>query len=147
MRTIVTRLVQRLPFAQRPLAQQFVKFALVGVTNTAWDFLTYTALTRGWLGFSLHYLQANFFAFFISVINSYYWNKRWTFRHEGTRHHVLFMKFILVNLVTLGFYELFLFLLVDRARLYDLLGKCIVLVVVLAWNFGANRLWTFRSSS
>lgn len=135
-----------MPFAGTALAQQFVKFSLVGVTNTALDFATYTALTRGWFGFSLHYLQANFFAFFLSVVNSYYWNKRWTFRHEGTRHRVLFAKFFLVNLVTLGFYELFLYLLVGRAHVYDLYGKLIALIVVLVWNFGANRHWTFRPS-
>lgn len=146
MGDLLTHMLERLPFAQRPLARQFVKFSLVGVTNTIWDFATYTALTRGWFGFSLHYLQANFFAFFLSVLNSYYWNKRWTFRHEGTRHHVLFTKFFLVNLVTLGFYELLLYLLVDRAQLYDLAGKGVALLVMLVWNFGANRLWTFRAA-
>ena len=137
--------VHRLPVLSRsPLARQFVKFSLVGVTNTLWDFLLYIVLTRGLLGFQLHFLVANFVAFFASVVNSYILNKRWTVRNTDRRHHVQFGKFFLVNLVSLGVYETLLFFLIEHAEVYDLLAKGVSVVFVMVWNFAANKYWTFR---
>lgn len=126
--------------------RQFVKFGIVGATNTAWDFGVYYILTRGMFGFSLHFLTANIIAFTVSVINSYLLNRAWTFRSTDTRHHVLFTKFLIVNLITLGLYELLLYALIDRARLFDLIAKLISVGVVMVWNFAANKFWTFRAS-
>lgn len=126
--------------------RQMIKFGVVGVTNTAWDFGVYYILTRGALGFSLHFLTANIIAFTISVINSYVLNRAWTFRSTDRRHHVLFTKFLIVNLVTLGLYELLLYALIDRARLFDLIAKLISIGIVMLWNFAANKFWTFRAS-
>ncbi len=125
--------------------RQFVKFGIVGATNTAWDFGVYYVLTRGVFGFSLHFLTANIIAFSVSVMNSYLLNRTWTFRSTDTRHHVLFTKFLTVNLVTLGLYELLLYLLVNHVHLYDLIAKLISIGVVMIWNFAANKFWTFRA--
>lgn len=125
-------------------ARQFVRFALVGATNSAWDFLVYLVLTRGWLGFSFHYLWANSVAFFVSVTNSYILNKRWTFRHSDRRHHIHFSKFLMVNLVTLALYEVILFATIDRLRIPDIIAKLVAIALVTVWNFGANKYWTFR---
>lgn len=126
--------------------RQFVKFGIVGATNTAWDFGVYYLLTRGVFGFTLHFLTANIIAFSISVVNSYILNRAWTFRSTDGRHHVLFVKFLTVNLVTLGLYEVLLYLLINRAHLFDLLAKLISIGVVMVWNFAANKMWTFRAN-
>lgn len=135
----------RVPVIQRSLtARQLVKFGVVGATNTFWDYLTYIALTRGWFGHEFHFLTANLAAFFVSVVNSYILNKRWTFRFEDARHHVFFTKFFAVNLVTLTFYELLMYIFVHHYGLFDLYGKTISIVIVIVWNFLANKYWTFR---
>lgn len=136
---------QRVPILRRSAgARQFVKFTLVGVTNTAWDFLIYVLLTRGWLGFSLHFLVANFLAFLVAVINSYCLNKRWTFRDTDRHYHIQFTKFFMVNLVTIVLYEFLLYVFVDHFGWYDLLAKLPAVVIITAWNFSANKFWTFR---
>lgn len=140
-----TDIVAHIPLLNRSaVARQFSKFLLVGVTNTFWDYALYIVFTRGFLGFRLYFLLAQMIAFLASVLNSYLLNKRWTFHHRDTRHHIHFTKFLLVNLVGLGVYEGLLFLLVDKGGIYDLLAKAMVIVPVMFWNFAANKYWTFR---
>ena len=60
---------------------QFLKFALVGVLNTVVDFLVFQLfnLTLGWM-----YL-AQVIGYCAGILNSYFWNSRWTFRKEHRR--------------------------------------------------------------
>ncbi|MCI5957871.1 MAG: GtrA family protein, partial [Clostridiales bacterium] len=55
---------------------QFVKFGVVGVSNTLISLCVYEACVH-LLG--LHYLAANLIGLCISVINAYYWNNRCVF--------------------------------------------------------------------
>ena len=77
---------------------QFLKFALVGVLNTVVDFLVFQLLnlTLGWT-----YL-AQVIGYSAGVLNSYFWNSRWTFRKEHQRSAREAAAFVVVNLVSLG---------------------------------------------
>lgn len=144
----LTQFILRLPILDRSVtARQLVKFVLVGVTNTFWDYALYILLTRGWVGFRLHFLAAQLIAFLGAVLNSYTLNKKWTFRDDDPRHHIQLSKFFVVNLVTLASYELLLYALVDRLMMFDLMAKAIALVPVTFWNFVANKYWTFRKQA
>ena len=54
---------------------QFVKFIIVGVSNTLISEGIYTLLVF----FQVHYLLAEFIGFSLSVCNAYYWNSRYIF--------------------------------------------------------------------
>lgn len=139
--------VLQLPLLERSIAaRQFVKFAIVGASNTLCDYALYIVLTRGWLGFQLHFVSAQFLAFLGAMLNSYILNKRWTFRHSDSRHHIHLTKFFLVNVMTLLLNEALLLLLVGRLGVYDLLAKGIAIIPVTLWNFAANKYWTFRQA-
>lgn len=75
-----------------------LKFALVGVLNTVVDFLVFQLLnlTLGWT-----YL-AQVIGYSAGVLNSYFWNSRWTFRKEHQRSAREAAAFVVVNLVSLG---------------------------------------------
>ena len=77
---------------------QFLKFALVGVLNTVVDFLVFQLfnLTLGWM-----YL-AQVIGYCAGILNSYFWNSRWTFRKEHRRSAREVVTFLVVNLVSLG---------------------------------------------
>lgn len=77
---------------------QFLKFAVVGVLNTVVDFLVFQLLnlTLGWT-----YL-AQVIGYSAGVLNSYFWNSRWTFRKEHRRSAREASAFLAVNLVSLG---------------------------------------------
>lgn len=57
---------------------QFVKFALVGVSNTLISEIIYGILVF----FRMHYIPASFIGFSLSVINAYYWNNKYVFKEQ-----------------------------------------------------------------
>src|ERR1700690_585125 len=64
-----------------PVLVQFVKFGIVGVSNTLLTFAVYTLLLKG---FGLWYLAASAIGFVVGAVNGFLWNRRWTFRgHVG----------------------------------------------------------------
>ena len=64
-----------------PLLAQFVKFGIVGASNTLLSFLIYTLLLKV---FGVWYLAAAAIGFLIGAVNSFLLNRSWTFRgHVG----------------------------------------------------------------
>ncbi len=58
---------------------QFIKFALVGVSNTLISEGIYAIL----IFFRVHYIPASFTGFSLSVINAYYWNQKYVFKENA----------------------------------------------------------------
>ena len=60
---------------------QFVKFGIVGVSNTLLTFIVYTILLKV---FGVWYLAASAVGFIVGATNGFLLNRRWTFReHVG----------------------------------------------------------------
>ncbi|MDH7570402.1 MAG: GtrA family protein, partial [Armatimonadota bacterium] len=98
--------------------------------------------------------------------NNFTWHKLWTFRPETSdgaatpatprpdprgRLGLQFGVFLAVSLVGLALSGLILHTVSQQplvkavaGRSADLVAKTIAVAVVWAWNFGANKLWTFR---
>lgn len=126
---------------QRPVVRQFVKFSLVGASNTVVDFGTYLFLTRV---VAVHFLVANVFAFLLAASWSFVWNRRWTFRSSDPRVHHQYVRFLVVSTVGLLLTTGILYILVEHASMADIFAKVIAVSAVLVWNFLINRFWTFR---
>ena len=126
---------------ERPVVRQFVKFSLVGLSNTIIDFGTYLLFTRivGW-----HFVFANVMAFLLAASWSFVWNRRWTFRSSDPRVQHQYVKFLVVSAVGLVLTTAILYVLVEYAGMADILAKVIAVSAVLIWNFFINRFWTFR---
>src|SRR3984893_14604373 len=64
-----------------PVVIQFVKFGIVGVSNTLLTFAVYTLLLKV---FDVWYLAASAIGFALGATNGFLLNRRWTFReHVG----------------------------------------------------------------
>jgi putative flippase GtrA len=61
--------------------EQAAKFLSVGILNTALDAIIYLVLTR-WLSFSTLQTLAKSISYGAGILNSFYWNKSWTFRSD-----------------------------------------------------------------
>ncbi len=147
---------------QRRGVRQLVKFAIVGTSNTVINLVLLYLMLRlvhgQWYD---RYIDATV-AFLVSVVNGYYWNKRWTFREAPTKAvHKQFTQFVLVNLVSLGLDWLFILLISvplehelralqtawppDKIERVAVLGaQLIATCAIVFWSFFANRLWTFK---
>lgn len=123
-----------------PLVLQFVKFGVVGVSNTLIFFLVYTLLLKV---FGVWYVAASGIGFAVGAINGFLWNRAWTFKgHVGdaltpVRWFVVQTSGLLANL---GLVYLF----VDGLGLGELEGQAVTIAIVTVLTFFANRAWTFR---
>jgi putative flippase GtrA len=123
-----------------PIAAQFVKFGIVGVSNTLLSLVVYAVLLKA---FGVWYLAASAIGFAVGTVNGFLWNRRWTFRgHVGdaltpVRWFVVQGFGLLANLGLV-------FVFVHDAGLDKLLGQACATAIVVVFTFMANRAWTFR---
>jgi putative flippase GtrA len=123
-----------------PVLVQFVKFGVVGVTNTLLTFAVYTLLLKV---FGVWYLAASAIGFVVGTINSFLLNRRWTFRgHVGDAYTPV--RWTVVQCCGLGINEGLLYVFVHQAQLDKLLAQAFATAVVTVSTFFANRAWTFR---
>lgn len=83
---------------------QFIKFLVVGLSNTGIDFGVLNLLMFS-TGISSGFFYSVFKAisFTCAVVNSYIWNKRWTFGKGDYLDKKEFSKFFTISLIAFGF--------------------------------------------
>lgn len=118
---------------------QSIRFIFVGILNTI---VGYTAFFIG-IKTGLHYAIALFISHIIGILNSYYWNSKWTFRVQNRTWGQVF-KFLaiyaLTFLVNLGL----LHLLVKSLGMHVMLGQFISLGVTTCMSFIGHKYWSFK---
>jgi len=127
---------------------RFIKFAIVGTSGAVVDFGVLNLLH---LVFGFSKFWANTCSFTLAVINNFTWNRLWTFPESRERPlRSQLAQFALVNVAGLAINQV-VFLSLDRYVFEPWLGplgynvaKAIAIIVVLFWNFGVNRIWTYR---
>ena len=134
---------------------QFVKFGIVGVSNTAISYgiemLCYYVLFVNvpWSE-SVRILATSVLAYVVSVTNSYYWNNRYVFG-SGTKKTV--RQHLTAYLKTVACYGVTGLLLAPAIKVYVTalgvpywLSSLGALVVTIPLNFILNKFWAFRKS-
>ena len=156
------------PRGRRELSR-FLKFSVVGVIGAIVDFGTFNLL-NSILG--LQSLIASVISFIAAVTSNFIWNRFWTYpdsRSKSVRRQAL--QFALVNTIGL-FIRTPVFALSETPmiriteRLLNILAPSIysqnttqiqfvigrnlalavAVIIVLFWNFGINRIWTYSDA-
>jgi putative flippase GtrA len=137
--------------------RQFIKFCIVGASSFAIDAGISTLLA---VHLGIWWVAARTFSFILAVTNGFFWNQRWTFRAVGhRRQHEQYTMFFMVNIVGLvlnltimklvfrlmtgGWHRPILTTPHGKLTWYAALLSATVIVVF--WNFFANKLWTFKN--
>lgn|SRR5437868_170488 len=124
-----------------PIVVQFLKFGVVGISNTLITFAVYGLLLKV---FGVPYLIASAIGFIAGATNGFLLNRRWTFRgHVGDA--LTPVRWAIVQTSGLGINEGLLYLFVHDAGLDKLLAQVFATAVVTVTTFLANRAWTFRT--
>jgi putative flippase GtrA len=123
-----------------PVVVQFVKFGLVGLSNTLLTFAIYTLLLKV---FGVWYLAASAIGFAVGATNGFLLNRRWTFR-EHVGDSLTPVRWAVVQGCGLAVNEGLLYVFVHDAKLDKLLAQACATIVVTISTFFANRAWTFR---
>jgi len=134
---------------------QFIKFGVVGVSNTAVDWIIFFLITHFIVTNKSFEPTAKAIAFLIAVLNSYLWNTIWTFKKEykqsvgqkgSNEGGKIFIKFFVISLIGWAI-NYFAF---KYARFNLNQGQIIALIVASGaatlWNFFGNKLWTYRKT-
>ena len=124
---------------------QFVKFGLVGVSNTLIAYVVYSVCVF----WGVHYLVANAIGFFISVLNAYFWSDRFVFKkEEGESRNALWtlaQTYIAYGSTGLLLASILLYLYVDKLHISEYIAQLLVLVVTIPLNFIINKFWSFKT--
>src|ERR1700742_5090893 len=123
-----------------PVLVQFVKFGIVGVSNTVLAFAIYTLLLKV---FGVWYLAASAIGFVVGAVNGFLLNRRWTFAgHVGDS--LTPVRWAVVQSGGLGINLGLLHVFVHDAALDKLAARALGTIVVTVTTFFLNRAWTFR---
>jgi len=125
----------------RTTLTQLLRFGIVGVASNALGFCWYLLLT--WL--TVGPKTAMSVLFLIGTLQTFVFNKRWSFQHEGPNRDTL-LRYLctyglgyLVNL-------LLLMLLVDYARYPHIPVQAGLIVLVAMLMFVLQKFWVFKKT-
>ncbi len=137
---------------------RFVRFAIVGVIGAIVDFgifnllLAITPIQAVW---------ASAISFVAAVLSNFFWNRHWTYPDARKKSFARqLFQFAIVSLlglgIRIGFFALLENFLIDVSARFisseilspQFIGHNITLafaiLVVMLWNFFANRFWTYN---
>lgn len=131
---------------------QFVKFGIVGLSNTIISYVIYIVALlifqhNQWMP-TWDYLVAQIVAFILSVLWSFYWNNKYVFsKQEDMQRNLL--QALLKTYISYAFTGLFLnsvlsLLWVEILHISKLIAPIINLLVSVPLNFIMNKFWAFR---
>lgn len=121
--------------------QRFLNFCIVGVIGTVIDIGLLYCLVEY---FYLPVLFAATISFGVAVINNYLLNKYFTFKSSEKNNLKQFTKYFLVSLIGLGINNTSMYFLINYLLCWYIYSKMMTTLVVLFWNFLANKYWTFK---
>lgn len=148
--------VAKLLFSKVPAIWQFVKFGLVGVSNTAINFgvlnglVAASGVVKGW---PLYFFES--IAFVCALFNSYIWNSHWSFENKNKRTTEEFVEFFLITFVGSQVNSLIVFSISSYVhplggisqKLWINVANVIATLAVMFWNFFGFKLVVFRDRS
>ncbi|MEY8326733.1 GtrA family protein [Lachnospiraceae bacterium 54-11] len=122
---------------------QFIKFGMVGVSNTIISYIVYMIL----ITFGAHYLIGSIVGFVASVINAYYWNNKYVFSGESQLWWKVLIKLFLTYAGTgLVLHNILLIFWTDVLRIEKIWGPVINLFITVPINYLGNKYWAFRKN-
>lgn len=131
---------------------QFLKFGLVGASNTVIGYLIYAAslkvlrLLNLWPSIDIYISQ--FIMFVLSVAWSFYWNNRFVFKkEEETERNIgkaLIKTYVSYAFTSLILSELLLMVWVKILGVNDYVAPILSLIITVPLNFVIQKFWAFK---
>lgn len=135
------------------LISQFIRFVIIGGMNTGIDFLVLNLL-MWWTGIyeGKMIILLNTMSFSAAVINSYFWNKHWTFKDKDESDIGEFSQFVAITLVGLIINTGMVYLITTymdplfglKKELWANLAKVAATGLSLIWNFIGYKFIVFK---
>jgi len=119
---------------------KILKFSIVGFSGLIIDFgLTYLFKEK----YKMNKYVANSIGFTVAASSNYILNKVWTFENTSLNITSQYTSFFLIAIVGLLITNGMIYLLNQKLKWNFYFSKLIAIVLVIAWNFTLNYLYTF----
>ncbi|MFA0816580.1 MAG: GtrA family protein [Anaerofustis sp.] len=123
------------------LLKQFIKFGIVGVSNTLISLAIYYLFV--YISSDL-YIWGNTVGFVISVLNAYYWNNKYVFKKSSKGNIKPLLKTYICYGSTFLLGTLLLYVMVHYLSISAWIAPLINLVITIPINFFLNKIWAFK---
>ncbi|WP_224037036.1 GtrA family protein [Clostridium gelidum] len=136
-------LIRLMNYIWRGKLKMLSRFSIVGVLNTLIDFVTFTII-NSWFG--INYTTSQISGYSFGVVNSFIFNRNWTFEDKDANKKIVheFLKFIIINLISLIITIIFMRILIKRFNLNVYIAKIIVTFAAQITNFVGYKLLVFK---
>ncbi len=132
---------------------EFVKFGIVGLSNTAVSYIIYVLTLQFFvlsgIQFRYDYFVGNVVSFILSVLWSFYWNNKYVFKvKEGEKRNILlalFKTYLTYAFTGLILNNILAYVWIDIFHIHKMIAPLITLIVSVPINFILNKLWAFRT--
>jgi putative flippase GtrA len=138
--------------------ERFIKFAIVGFSGTVLDFGVFNLFSNV-VGLST--ILSSVISFIFGLSNNFFWNRQWTYpESKEISFAEQFGKFAVVSVAGLAIRTtIFSFIEAPLIRFSEAylnnlpltpevighnLALATVIIIVLFWNFFANKYWTYK---
>lgn len=131
---------------------QFVKFGIVGLSNTVISYMVYVIalllFQKANILPMVDYLVAQFIGFVLSVLWSFYWNRKYVFKSDDDSSMPWFVA-LFKTYVSYAFTGIFLstllsYIWVQCVGIPKIIAPIINLLVSVPLNFVLNKFWAFK---
>ncbi len=138
------------PLFNKPYIRQFIKFCIVGLSNTLVSYLIMVGCLLALSPFHYHYdyFIANVIAFLLSVIWSFYWNQRFVFKVQKEKRSVeikrlikTYIAYFLSGIVVANYA---LWFLIEIWEINKYLAPLLTLVLTVPMNFILIKFWAMK---
>ena len=133
------------------MISQFIRFGIVGVSNTVISYLLYSGSLLFFQHYhfftSFDYVVAQFIAFMLSVLWSFYWNNKLVFTEGSEKRNILksLLKTYLSYAATgIVLSNILLYIFVDLMGISKAVAPFLGLLITVPLNFVLNKYWAFR---
>ncbi|MBD5146675.1 MAG: GtrA family protein [Ruminococcus sp.] len=119
---------------------RFIKFCVVGVSNTAISLGIYYIF----IVFDPKlYIIGNIVGFVVSVLNSYFWNSRFVFKKTDEKAKTLFKTFAAYG-SNLFISTAILYIFVDVIKISEFIAPLLGLLITVPLNYFINKNWAMK---
>ena len=153
MKDLIKKILDKLHFKNSDAAAewlaQFIKFGLIGVTNTLLSYGIYMLVI--WIltpyNISFEYLIGSVLGFIISVLWSFFWNNKLVFNKDAEKRSIwksLLKTYLSYAATGIVLANALLYIFVDLMGISKAVAPFIGLLITVPLNFVLNKYWAFR---
>ena len=130
---------------------QFIKFGIVGVSNTVLSYAinVFVLFLLKNKNLSWDYVAGNLISFFLSVLWSFYWNNKYVFKKsDGEQRNILMSllkTYLSYGLTGIVLNNALSWIWIEKLSVSKYFAPILNLIISVPLNFLINKYWAFRT--